>query len=812
MESELRNLSGTSAHRNDALNKAAFAIGQLVGGALIEHGAAHDRLVEIAQGIGLMTPDEQKKTLSTIKHALADGMMHPRRGPEDSGDGRSGWRGSGANGAANSATAQQEGAGEREFAKRRWDAARPAGSDTPVGAYLRSRGIASPPPLSVRFHPETPMPGGSRHPALLAAITDPLSGEFLALHRIALRPDGSDKADIEPAKATLGSSRGGAVVFGRLGDGVVEGEGVETVLSAVEAGAAGIATLSASTLGRVPLPKAVTRVIILGERGSEPAAEAAARLRHAEGRSVGIVYPQPPHKDLNDLLRAEGLLAVEKLLLEVRPWDSPAEDAPDMSVAERTVTEPPVFPLEVLGPWQDWVLQAAEAKSAPNDYVAASLVTVAAAIIGATRWCEPQDGWREPSILWWMLVGSPSTNKSPSIDAVRDGLAPIEQEMFAAFEDASKKYEEAKTVAAAAEKIWEKQVEDALRKSGSPTPERPKRAERPQAPALERLTVTDATVEAAAAVLSVNRRGVLLLRDELSAWAANLEKYGGGDRAFWIEAFGGRPYTVDRKKLGAKPMFIPHLAVSVLGGIQPDRLASLVLQGDDDGLAARFLYTWPHPVPPQRPRGRLDMTRLKSAFLRLRSLAFFEVEPGKLQHATLPVENAALEEFWAWRAHHHDESRHVGGLVGSAYGKLPGLALRLATVLEHLWWAAEPDGTPEPTFVGMKALGSALDLIESYVKPMLLRVAGEAALPERDRDAAILARAILQKRPEVINAREVRREWRQPGLREPTRVDAAIAALVEARWLVAVPVPGNDPRRRRKDFRVDPRVFRGGAR
>jgi hypothetical protein len=207
MESELRDFAATSAHRNDALNKAAFTIGQLVGGGLIEHCAAHDRLVEIAQGIGLMTPDERKKSLSTIEHALADGMMHPRCGPEDSGDGRSGWQESGANGAAD----QQEGDGAREFAKRRWDAARPAGSDTLVGAYLRSRGIASPPPPSVRFHPVAAMPGGSRHPALLACVTNPISGEFLAVHRIALRADGSGKADVSPARATLGSSRGGAV-------------------------------------------------------------------------------------------------------------------------------------------------------------------------------------------------------------------------------------------------------------------------------------------------------------------------------------------------------------------------------------------------------------------------------------------------------------------------------------------------------------------------------------------------------------------------------------------------------------------------
>src|SRR5262245_47139218 len=74
MESELRDLAGTSAHRNEALNKAAFAIGQLVGGELVEYDVAHDRLIEVAQDIGLMEPSEKKKALDTIRHALTAGM------------------------------------------------------------------------------------------------------------------------------------------------------------------------------------------------------------------------------------------------------------------------------------------------------------------------------------------------------------------------------------------------------------------------------------------------------------------------------------------------------------------------------------------------------------------------------------------------------------------------------------------------------------------------------------------------------------------------------------------------------------------
>src|SRR4029077_5804315 len=131
-------------------------------------------------------------------------------------------------------------------------------------------------------------------------------------------PDGH-KADTEPVKATLGASAGGAVMIGDLAQGetAIEGEGIETVLSATNAGDAlpGIATLSNSTLGRAPLPKNITAVIVLGEHGSGPTAKKARKRRHAEGRKVFIAYtPTNEHKDLNDFLVTRGPEAVTSLL------------------------------------------------------------------------------------------------------------------------------------------------------------------------------------------------------------------------------------------------------------------------------------------------------------------------------------------------------------------------------------------------------------------------------------------------------------------------------------------------------------------
>src|SRR5829696_128525 len=68
----------------------------------------------------------------------------------------------------------------------------------------------------------------------------------------------------------------------------------------------------------------------------------------------------------------------------------------------------------------------------------------------------------------------------------------------------------------------------------------------------------------------------------------------GADRAFWVEGYGGRPFTIDRVK-HPLPVIIPRLSIGVLGGVQPDRLADLI-HGPDDGLQARFLWLWPEKV------------------------------------------------------------------------------------------------------------------------------------------------------------------------------------------------------------------------
>jgi hypothetical protein len=123
--------------------------------------------------------------------------------------------------------------GRRRAARAKWtwdEATSPRG--TPAEVYLRGRGITAPLPGTLRFPAACSQPIGQRLPALVALIE---GVERFAVCRTYLRPDGSGKADVVPAKAILGSVAGGAVRLveapGGAGALLVVAEGIKTALS-----------------------------------------------------------------------------------------------------------------------------------------------------------------------------------------------------------------------------------------------------------------------------------------------------------------------------------------------------------------------------------------------------------------------------------------------------------------------------------------------------------------------------------------------------------------------------------------------------
>jgi hypothetical protein len=303
----------------------------------------------------------------------------------------------------------------------------------------------------------------------------------------------------------------------------------------------------------------------------------------------------------------------------------------------------------------------------------------------------------------------------------------------------------------------------------------------------------------------------MCFRDELSGWFGAMNQYksgGGADRAFWLEAYNGKDYTVDRAKAGLNgSVNVPRLYISIVGGIQPDKLVKVLLKDADDGMAARFMFLWPESIPPQQPNVRPNMEAAKDALRRLRDLKMISREDGSLTPCICLLEASALNALNEYRQDVFSEEESVSGLYLSYIGKNAGRSLRLALVIEFLIWCAEGGNTP-PDMVSEKSLLSALSLLSQYFDPMARRAFDNAALPERLRDAATIAKWLQRTKCKKTSTREIQRQ-RLGGLDNAQAIMDAVEELVEAGWLRPDPENTGTGGRNKKSYQVNPAIYGG---
>jgi hypothetical protein len=200
---------------------------------------------------------------------------------------------------------------------------------TLADAYLRSRGLTQGGVMSaLRFHPkcwhrDEGQTRSTSRPALIAAVTDG-AGALQGVHRTWLAPDGQGKARVETQRRAMGHLLGNSVRLTPHDDILVVGEGIETMLSLIEAvpGLPVWAALSSGHLGAVLLPERVQRLYIAIDR--DPAGQRAAERLSARALDAGIAVRvlEPRLGDFNDDLRANGKEALcQHLAGQIGPED-----------------------------------------------------------------------------------------------------------------------------------------------------------------------------------------------------------------------------------------------------------------------------------------------------------------------------------------------------------------------------------------------------------------------------------------------------------------------------------------------------------
>lgn len=291
---------------------------------------------------------------------------------------------------------------------------------------------------------------------------------------------------------------------------------------------------------------------------------------------VPVFVPPEPHDDFNDLAQAEGVAAVAEILrgeplvatpaaAEATQPPEPANDSDDpIDVWSRNA--PPALPSGQLPSiLERFATIRAQMLGGDAGGLAMSALAVCAAAIpdGISVKVKQHESWTESARLWVMLIGDPSSKKSPIMRAAASKLSKMDSQLLRDHE------------AALAE--WQQD-----RKDGTDTAK----------PIETRLRMEDITMESAQEICRASPDGVLALQDELSGWFGGIEKYAGGkggakDRSFWLRAYNGGEYAVNRISRGS--FLIDNLSVSILGGIQPDAIRKIMADATEDGLIQRFL-------------------------------------------------------------------------------------------------------------------------------------------------------------------------------------------------------------------------------
>jgi Protein of unknown function (DUF3987) len=278
-------------------------------------------------------------------------------------------------------------------------------------------------------------------------------------------------------------------------------------------------------------------------------------------------------------------------------------------------------------PLRPWLKDIAERASCPLDLPAISALISIATVVGRQCAIRPKrfDDWTVVPNLWGAGVLPPSELKTYCLGEPKKPLIRLEREAQERHAKALTEHAVKKKVAEARGAAIESEMKAVARKlkKGASQEDRENQDAELMALATEalpqpdsdpptppRYVVNDATVEKLGALLAENPRGLLQFRDELTGFLYSLEKEGHeNDRPFYLEAWNGtESYSYDRIARGT--LIIPSTTVSILGGIQPGRLAGYIRSSasaeNNDGLISRFqLLVYPDTDRPYRHVDRL---------------------------------------------------------------------------------------------------------------------------------------------------------------------------------------------------------------
>ncbi len=522
--------------------------------------------------------------------------------------------------------------------------------------------------------------------------------------------------------------------------------------------------------------------------------------------------PMSKPTDFNDLHRQEGLEAVRKQVAAAQEPRFTKVDVQQEAAAEPVEewpepltlpdSRPAVKPLDeslIPAPLRGWLLDIAERMQIPPDFSTAAAIVALGSIIGRGCGIHPkqQDDWLVVPNLWGAVIGRPSMMKTPAMSEAFKPIDRLEIDAREQHQSSVAGYGFDQLIKGEAEKSIKAEIKMAMKAGDTAAVDRLRDQYRNDQmtssaePVRRRFFTSDATPEKICHLLNENPRGMLLKRDELIGWLANLDRDGRENaRSMFLEGWNGTGrYSYDTIKDGT--IDVEALCLSVFGAITPGRLASYIYQANkggagDDGLMQRFqLAVWPEAPADWKMIDRWPNTTEKN-----RAYAIFSALAGEIPgaettgNADIPALRFAPDAqlvFNDWLQELENRLRKTEGLtpaLESHLAKYRSLMPSLALIY-HL--VEVVDGSTPPGPVSVRAAAMAAGMCE-YLESHAIRIYSGGSSPGMESAREIIRRI---EKGDIKDGATIREIWRPQWSRLTTseEVQAGLEVLQLYEWL-----------------------------
>jgi len=470
-------------------------------------------------------------------------------------------------------------------------------------------------------------------------------------------------------------------------------------------------------------------------------------------------------EDVYDWLKAGHTIDdLDAMVKSTEPWTPVA-----IEPADPTPTWRP-FPTDALPPvLRQYCGAVIESMLVDAAYPAVMLLGMLAGCINGARWVRYKPDFKQPCILWTMVVARSGTMKTNVFNAVTRAISRASDAQRREHRVAMTAYHNERELAEKAKAAWK-----ADRKSDCLPPVMP------EPPRDVRLVVKSVTIEKLAVFLQDNPKGLLLSRDELSSAIAGMGRYSANkgavaELAEYIEAYEANALIVDR--IGRPPVYAPRAAVSITGGIQPD-IVDEVIGGihHGSGFFARFLLARP-PEHQWRDRDASIpngvQADLDAVVDRLLELQPDETGPDQWEPAEMAIEPAAKAILRPWfNGWYSERMAEVDDRERAHVSKLRGGVLRLAGVLHLTRWASG-EAVDEVT-IDRESMAAAIAVAEWFADEVRRLYQQKVETPEqRDRRELV---EVIERQGGRLTAQRLR-ELRRTRYGRAVDADEALTAL-----------------------------------